>query len=75
MHLSLEESIGITGAQEDLMGYYGDGKCLRIRLIKEIIGRTPTPFEIYEELRFVFDTAVAQNLENRKHVFFAENYL
>jgi hypothetical protein len=75
LHLSLEQGVGGKAAQEDLICYYGDGKCLRIRLVKEIIGRIPTPYEIYEELRFIFDTAVAQSLENRRHDFFAENYL
>jgi len=75
LHLSLEQGSGATGAQEDLMRYYGEGKCLQILMVKEMGGRVPTPFEIYDELRFVFDKAVAQNLENHQHDFSAENYL
>jgi len=57
------------------MRYYGDGKCLTIRLVKEHIERLPTPFEIYEELRLAFYRALEQHLNKHQHQFFAENYL
>jgi len=75
LHLSLEQSIKGADAEKELMRYYGDGKCLRICIVKENGEQLPTPFEIYEELRFVFDMAVAQHLENHKHDFLVECYL
>jgi hypothetical protein len=75
LHLSLEEITGDIDREQEVMNYFGDGKCLRIRLVKLYSQRLPSPYEIYEELRLIFDQAVALNLEHHKDDFSAEMYL
>lgn len=75
LHLSLEQEVNSSTTQEEPCHYYGGGKCLKIRLAKENSDRLPTPFEIYEELRLVFDMAVEHHLDSQLHEFSAECYL
>lgn len=74
LHLSLEEYVAAAGTQNEQLHYYGDGKCLKIYLAKWSKTRMPTHFEVYEELRFVFDCAVEEHLRKHENEFFASNY-
>ena len=74
LHLSLEEFTTGTATENEELHYYGDGKCLHIYLAKWNGTHMPTPFEVYTELRLIFDYAVEEHLKKHQNDFFASNY-
>lgn len=74
LHLTLEEIDPDTDVERQQLLYSADGKGLMIRLAKENGKSKTTPFELYEYLRFVFDSAVEEHLKNHPNEFFLENY-
>lgn len=62
LHLELGGAIADPG--QEPWHYYGDGRCLKIQLTKGNRTQLPSPFEIYTELRAVFDRAVEIHLQS-----------
>lgn len=66
LHLSLKEA-DISDTEEDIH-YYGEGCFLKIRLAKWTTKLRPNPFEVYAELRSVFDRAVEAHLQTHQWI-------
>ena len=74
LHLFLGEAKLENDADNGILHYYGDGRCLAIYLTKSTKDKTPSPNEVYEELLEIFDYAVEEHLKKYPGSFFTFNY-
>ena len=74
LHLEIEEAEPNSRVDHEELLYSGDGKGLKIHLAKWNSKSKPTPFEVYADLRLIFDSAVEAYLRNHQDEFLAETY-
>ena len=74
LHLEIGEVEPNFGGNQEKLLYSGDGRGLKIQLAKWSSKSKPTPFEVYADLRLIFDSAVEAYLGNHQNEFFAETY-
>lgn len=75
LHLELEQFVETTKDKDRYQSLYSqDEKGLKIRIAKCCKTRL-TPFELFNDLRTIFDNAVEEHLKNHQHIFSVSDYL